>query len=175
MARNHYTAEFPAASPGDEVTWASSARVYLDANSQQVVAAAYLNESRQVSLYTDASSLAVTCGEETLTLTTGSPSQSGADPAASGGSSAVPVHKTSAYNAAASDAVLADASGGNFTVTLPAPVAGNWVIVKNIGGTGVVTVAHHASENVDGASSVVIASQYVAKTFLSDGTDWWVV
>lgn len=95
--------------------------------------------------------------------------------AGSGGSSAVPVHKTSTYNAAVSDAVLADASGGNFTVTLPAPVAGDWVIVKNIGGTGVVTVAHHASENVDGASSVVIASQYVAKTFLSDGTDWWVV
>ena len=95
--------------------------------------------------------------------------------APSGGSSCTPVHKTSAYTAVNGDAVLADASGGDFTVTLPAPANCAKVTVKNIGATGVVVVAHNGSENLDGATSFALGTQYMSRDFLSDGTDWWVI
>jgi hypothetical protein len=93
----------------------------------------------------------------------------------SGGSSVVPTAKTSAYTAASGDAVLADASGGAFTVTLPAPASAARVTVKNVGATGVVTVAPHAAETIDGASSFALASQWMSRDFLADGTNWLVV
>jgi hypothetical protein len=95
----------------------------------------------------------------------------------SGGSSVAPnvVSKTAAYAAVNGDVVLADASGGDFPVTLPAPTSGAKVSVKNVGATGTVTVTHHTAEDIDGAATYPLATQYLSRDFLSDGTDWWIV
>jgi hypothetical protein len=85
------------------------------------------------------------------------------------------VAKTAAYAAVNGDVVLADASGGDFPVTLPVPTSGGKVTVKNVGASGTVTVAPHAAESVEGTSSYAIATQHLSRDFLSDGTDWWVV
>ncbi|MCW2674793.1 MAG: hypothetical protein JWP14_3382 [Frankiales bacterium] len=85
------------------------------------------------------------------------------------------VAKTAAYAAVNGDVVLADASGADFTVTLPVPASGAKVTVKNVGATGTVTVDQHAAEDIDGAASYTLATQYLSRDFLSDGTDWWVV
>lgn len=85
------------------------------------------------------------------------------------------VAKTAAYSAADGDVVLANASGGAFTVTLPAPASGVKVTVKNVGATGIVTVGPHAAETIDGADHYVLPTQYLSRDFLSNGTDWWVV
>lgn len=89
-------------------------------------------------------------------------------------SSAAPVHKTSAYTAASGDAVLADASGADFNVTLPAPTSGAKVGVKNVGASGTVTVLPHASENIDGEASRALPTPQESLCFVSDGTDWWI-
>ena len=99
----------------------------------------------------------------------------GAPGGSSAASATTPVAKTANYTAANGDAVLADASGGDFNVTLPAPANGAKVTVKNVGASGTVTVAHNGSEHIDGANTYVLASQYLSRDFLSDGTDWWVV
>ncbi len=81
----------------------------------------------------------------------------------------VPIARTSAYTAVASDLVLADASGGDFTVTLPPTSNGASIIVKNVGATGTVTVTGTGTE-----LPVVIATQYQSFTFNSSSTAWWV-
>lgn len=92
-----------------------------------------------------------------------------------GGSSAVPTAKTADYTAKNGDAVLADASGGDFSVTLPAPTSADSVTVKNVGNTGNVTVLPHASETIDGMSTALLGSPNLSRTFLADGTNWWVI
>jgi hypothetical protein len=84
--------------------------------------------------------------------------------------------KTAAYTALLTDSVvLANPSGGAFTVTLPAATLGQQVIVKNIDNTtgNQVTVVP-ATGTIDGGSSVALAS-YTSNTFVSDGTNWWMV
>jgi len=84
------------------------------------------------------------------------------------------VVKTAAYSAVSGDVVLANATGGAFAVTLPVPAAGVKVSVKKTDASAnAVTVSPHASETIDGASSVVISTQYESDDFLSDGTNWW--
>lgn len=85
------------------------------------------------------------------------------------------VSKTATYSAAAGDCVLADASGGAFTVHLPAPSVDARVTVKNVGATNTVTVDTPGTETIDGAASVALATQWDTKTFVSDGTNWFTV
>lgn len=77
--------------------------------------------------------------------------------------------KTSAYTATVLDAVLADATGGAFNVTAPAPTPGGTFWVKNVGSGNNVTVIHSGSETVD--SGVLTPAQ--SSRFLSDGTNWY--
>lgn len=97
--------------------------------------------------------------------------------ASSGGSSAVAwtAVKTADYAASSGDAVPADASGGDFNVTLPVPAANGRVTVKNVGATGTVTVLPHGSETIDGGSSNVISTQWASRDYQSDGDDWLVI
>ena len=80
---------------------------------------------------------------------------------------------TAAYTMVATDSlVLASASGGAVTVTLPAAqvMAGKAVTVKKTDSSGnAVTVGG----TVDGVSNPTLASQYKAMTVRSDGTTWW--
>jgi hypothetical protein len=89
------------------------------------------------------------------------------------------VAKSSAYTVAASDVlVIADASGGAFTITLPTAVGidGKVYRVKKIdSSSNTVTVDADGSETIDGGTTATIATQYEAITIVSDGTEWWVL
>lgn len=63
---------------------------------------------------------------------------------------------------------------GTGDATLPAPVDGKEVVVKNIG-VGVVTVVPNAAETIDGGASFGLPVQYDSVTVVSDGTDWFVI
>lgn len=84
----------------------------------------------------------------------------------------------SSAETAFADLVLADASGGGFTLTLPE--AGFWndrvLRIKKTDATGnTVTVAAAGSETIDGAASVAISTQYHCRQFMSDGQNWHIV
>jgi hypothetical protein len=72
--------------------------------------------------------------------------------------------------------VLADASGGPLTVTLPAPAAGQAVNVKKIDSSAnAVTVATPNTETIDGQTSISIVSQFAAREVVSDGSDYFII
>jgi|688.fasta_scaffold00123_35 hypothetical protein len=62
------------------------------------------------------------------------------------------------------------------SVKLPAPVSGKMVFVKKIdSGAGPVTILRNSSETIDGATSKVLYYQYESLSFVSDGTNWYIV
>jgi hypothetical protein len=65
------------------------------------------------------------------------------------------------------------------TITLPAPTSGRTLVIKDISGTANtnnITVAPHASEMIEGlTASKVLSSNWGAWTFMSDGTNWFMV
>ena len=75
-----------------------------------------------------------------------------------------------------SDINLVSGGSGGITIKLPPPVSGKLVIVKKTdSAAGAVTVARNSSESIDGANSVALYYQYESLTFVSDGTNWFVV
>jgi len=86
------------------------------------------------------------------------------------------VTKTANYIASDRDCVLADASTAALTITLPSPTANAEVIVKKIDATAnTVTISPAATETIDGATSLVLDTQYEAYHLISDGTNWFIV
>ncbi len=89
------------------------------------------------------------------------------------------VAKSGAYTITAADGlVVADASGGAFTVTLPAAAdfTGRVYRIKKIDSSAnAVTIDGNGSETIDGATTAVLSTQYEAITVVSDGTEWWVL
>ena len=84
--------------------------------------------------------------------------------------------ETSAYTASENDIVLADASGGAFTVTLPSPSADLRVSVKKVETTSnAVTIATPGSKTIDGDSSRTVTAQYVSREIISDGTNYYII
>ena len=76
------------------------------------------------------------------------------------------------------DVILADASAGALTATLPNPAltTGRIFTVKKIDATvNTVTISPFAAETIDGMASVSTSSPNESIDFLSDGTDWWVI
>lgn len=76
------------------------------------------------------------------------------------------------------DAVLCDASGGAFTVTLKTAVSmsGRSVWIKKTDSSGnAVTLDGDGSETIDGSTTQVISSQHVTLSIYSDGTQWWII
>lgn len=73
------------------------------------------------------------------------------------------------------DVVLADASGGAFTLTLKTPIVGGQeIIVKKTDATAnAVTVATEGSEQIDDADTQVLSSQYDKIRVVSDDNDEW--
>jgi len=65
---------------------------------------------------------------------------------------------------------------GTFTVSLPSAVdmLGRSFTVKNIG-TGTITVDPNDSETIDDGLTAVLRIQYGSITFISDGTEWWII
>jgi len=83
---------------------------------------------------------------------------------------------TSAYTTSPQEIVLADASGGALTVTLPSPEAAASSVVKKIDATtNAVTIATPGSETIDGDSSRTLTAQYVSREITSDGTNYFII
>ncbi len=87
--------------------------------------------------------------------------------------------KTAAYTVGADDYVLlADASGGAFTITLP-PAAerpGRVVVVKKIDASGnAVTLDGDGSETIDGATTKALSAQWQTLMVQADGAAWFVL
>lgn len=83
------------------------------------------------------------------------------------------------YTVGDEDVVLVDDDtvGGAVTVNLP-PAANNdgrCRIVKKLGTGGNVTIDGNASEEIDGATTNVLSSQFDAIRILSDGTGWHII
>jgi len=94
-----------------------------------------------------------------------------------GGFAANLVAKTGAYTATTSDhTIICGAGNESFTVTLPAASTVSGIIynIKNIG-TGTITVDGNASENIDGATTAVISSQFDSITIQCTGSEWFIL
>jgi len=83
---------------------------------------------------------------------------------------------TSNYTAEAGQGVLADTTGGSFTVTLPAsPEVGDTVVVADAGGawgTNNLTIARNGSTIEETSSDLVADVNGVSITLVYDGTTW---
>lgn len=86
---------------------------------------------------------------------------------------------TADYTANKSDMViLADASGGALTVTLPTAVGinGRCYLVKRINaGKNMVKIATTGSQTIDGASFYFLGAQYHSIMVMSDNANWMVL
>jgi hypothetical protein len=84
--------------------------------------------------------------------------------------------KTANYTATSSDdLILCNASGGAFTITLPAAASntGKVVLIKKTDSSvNAVTVDGNASETIDGTTTRTLGAQYATLEIVSDGTNW---
>jgi hypothetical protein len=119
--------------------------------------------------------------EDTLTITAGD-LLTGGGPVALGSSTTIDVDLwdtttvTSDYTASIYENILADANGGPLTITLPEPSNDLEIVVKKIDSSeNNVTVQPFASQTIDGKSSLMINSEYTARTITSDGTDYYII
>lgn len=75
--------------------------------------------------------------------------------------------------------ILADASGGSFTITLIAAASftNRYLIIKKIAGTPAqqVTIDAAGAETIDGALSKTLQFNFSSLSLYSDGTQWWIV
>lgn len=74
--------------------------------------------------------------------------------------------------------ILCDASGGAFTVTLPAAATATGLMVrvkKTDASANAVTVDGDGAETIDDSATLVINTQYTAVALVSDGVKWWIV
>lgn len=89
-------------------------------------------------------------------------------------------NKTANYTVTAADnTILADASLGAFTITLPSPggLNGRMYTIKKIGTGGIdnaVTITP-TSGSIDGGTSYIIYNDWTFVTLQTDGTHWYVI
>lgn len=89
----------------------------------------------------------------------------------------VHVDKTAAYTARDRDFILADASGGAFTVTLPAVGSSTdfWINIKKTDSSAnAVTISPGVSGFIDGSATQILSSQYDAIDVFCDGSNWYI-
>ena len=85
--------------------------------------------------------------------------------------------KTSNYTAKPWEMVFVDPSSADLTVTLPAASKNrdNQICVKGAGDSGTITVNPVGSDTIDGLTSDTIWGAYGGATYISNGTDWFVL
>lgn len=87
------------------------------------------------------------------------------------------VNETVTVTAEDREIIIGDATGGSFTVNLPAVASSaNFTItIKKVDATAnTITVDGNASETIDDATTFVITSQYESITIACDGSSWWI-
>ena len=72
------------------------------------------------------------------------------------------------------DIVICNGGGTPFTATLPAPVSGKIVIIKNAG-TDAITIVGDGGDTIDGASSYILYHRYETVTVVSNGSNWFII
>lgn len=79
-------------------------------------------------------------------------------------------------SAAAGNTYITNSSGGTVAITLPTPINNTFVSVKDIGNaeTNAITVLPNGAELIDTAANDIINSNFAFRTYVSDGTNWWV-
>ncbi len=86
------------------------------------------------------------------------------------------VSKTTTYTITSSDDIVTcDASGGAFTVTLPAAASNTGLVLlikKTDNGTNAVTVDGNGSETIDGSTTIALPGLNNFIEVVSDGTNW---
>jgi len=85
--------------------------------------------------------------------------------------------KTANYSILSTDRmILADASAGGFTLTLPSAVTypGVEILIKKIGDEGNVVTIASAAGTIDGETTQELAAPYAGITVKSNGSDWYV-
>jgi hypothetical protein len=93
---------------------------------------------------------------------------------------AYPTRKTvvSAAPDGSDHTILADATAGPVTVTLPIAAqffGGRYNVVKVDATANAVTIAAAGGDNIDGAATVVLSQQWASLNFQSDGATRWVI
>jgi hypothetical protein len=71
--------------------------------------------------------------------------------------------------------VFTDSTSNTVAITLPAPTAGRQLLIKDKTGkaaTHNVTISQHASETIDGNTSLTMVNNYDSVSLVSDGTNW---
>jgi hypothetical protein len=74
--------------------------------------------------------------------------------------------------------LLADATGGNITITLKPALecTEKLVIIKRLNsGANTVTIDANGTETIDGATTVVLNAQYDTTRIMAYGGSWWIV
>ncbi len=82
---------------------------------------------------------------------------------------------TTDYTASSGDIILADASAGAITVTLPDPAVNAVVKVKKIDSSANAVTIDAAGATIDGEASIQITKQHESYTLVSDGSAWYIV
>lgn len=87
--------------------------------------------------------------------------------------------KTANYTATSADSVIyCDATGGAFTITLPAAASQPgrlYTVKKTDASANAITVDPNGAETIDGFSGRTLGYQYGFETYVSDGTNWRLV
>lgn len=85
---------------------------------------------------------------------------------------------TTATLTSASDVVLADASGGAYSITLPAVATSTgwtYTVIKTDSSANAVTLDGNASETINGALTYALSSQYAKVTIYCTGSEWLII
>lgn len=86
--------------------------------------------------------------------------------------------ETAAYTANTLDfLILADATAGAFTVTLPpaADAKGKLLFIQRTSASNNVTIDADGSETINGSATVTLSSQYASRLLISTGSAWAVL
>lgn len=82
---------------------------------------------------------------------------------------------TSDYTAVPDDDLILVNETATITLSSAVGLEGYHFIIKNIGSGATVTIASPSDQTIDGEDSKVITVQYNSLTFVSNGTNWFIV
>ncbi|RLG66802.1 hypothetical protein DRN89_00110 [archaeon] len=82
---------------------------------------------------------------------------------------------SSDYSASSNEFVLADASAGAITISLPSPSANARVAVKKIDSSTNEVVVDAGTSKIDGVTTKTLKTQYEAYEFYCDGSEWYIL